>query len=176
MRYLLQNRLGEAICLVLLLATGLALLIGAASLPAPMFDPLGPAGLPRYIAYLLLAFLAVRVVVLIREIASTTDRESIDPPNLLGAGERGIPRAENVDAPQIVRLGLVAVITLGYVTALTVGGIPFTWLTLAYLAAVGAAMAGFTPRKLAIVAGIAVIMSFALTFVFTDVLSVVLPE
>ena len=70
----------------------------------------------------------------------------------------------------------MALITLAYLTALTVGGLSFTWLTLAFLAALGAAMSDLSARKLIIVGVIAAVMSFALTYTFTDVLSVVLPE
>ncbi|SET99525.1 tripartite tricarboxylate transporter TctB family protein [Paracoccus homiensis] len=173
MKYLIEERRGEAICLLLLLATGIALLVGAAALPAPMFDPLGPAGLPRYIAYLMLVLLAVRLAALVREVgAETAERRR----NMLGAGERGIPRAEGTDAPQFVKLLLVSLITLIYLAALTFGGIPFIWLTLVFLAALGAAMSDGSPRRLIAVAAIAVVLSFALTYIFTDVLSVVLPE
>ncbi len=182
MGLLWREHMGEVLCLVLLGATGVALLVGAAALPDPMFDPLGPAGLPRYIAYLLLALVAVRLVLLFQESANSTDVESepaAEAPrkgNLLGAGERGIPRADYVDAPQIVRFALVTIITLVYLVALTVGGFSFTWLTLVFLAALGTSMSDITPRKLITVAAIAVIMSFALTYTFTDVLSVVLPD
>ncbi len=44
------------------------------------------------------------------------------------------------------------------------------------LAALGAAMSDLSARKLIIVGVIAAVMSFALTYTFTDVLSVVLPE
>ncbi|MCJ7872113.1 tripartite tricarboxylate transporter TctB family protein [Phaeobacter sp. J2-8] len=178
MKYLLDEHRGE-FGLVLLLATGLAMLIGAASLPAPMFDPLGPAGLPRYIAWLLLALLVVRIFVLLREASRATPEtgpKAKAAQSLLGAGERGIQRAEDVDAPQIARFGLVVVITLIYLVALTVGGLPFTWITLLFLAALGAAMTDFTARKLVTVAAIAVVMSFVLTYTFTDILSVVLPQ
>lgn len=174
MRYLIEERRSEALCLLLLLATAIALLVGAAALPEPMFDPLGSAGLPRSIAYLLLVLLAVRLASLVREVGSAANAEK--KRNLLGAGERGIPRAEDVDAPQVVKLLLVSVITLIYLSALTFGGIPFTWLTLAFLAALGAALSDVTPRKLIVVSIIAVVMSLALTYIFTDVLSVVLPE
>ena len=173
MKHLIEYHRGEAVCLLLLLATGVALLAGAAALPAPMFDPLGPAGLPRYIAYLLLALLAVRIVTLFRTSRAAFAAE--DESNFLGAGERGIPRADETDGPQIVKLLLVAAITVAYLTALTIGGLPFTYLTLAYIAAIGAAMAELTPRKLIIVGAIAVVMSFVLTYTFTDILSVVLP-
>lgn len=181
MKYLLDEHRGELAGLVLLLVTGLAMLIGAASLPAPMFDPLGPAGLPRYIGWLLLALLVVRIFVLLREASRATPEtgpkaKAKAAQSLLGAGERGIPRAEDVDAPQIARFGLVVVITLIYLVALTVGGLPFTWITLLFLAALGAAMTDFTTRKLVTVAAIAVVMSFALTYTFTDILSVVLPQ
>ena len=118
MIFLIEERRGEAICLVLLLATGIALLVGAAALPEPMFDPLGSAGLPRYIAYLLLGLLAVRLASLVREVgAQNAERKR----NMLGAGERGLPRAESTDAPQVVRLLLVSLITLIYLAALTFG-------------------------------------------------------
>lgn len=176
MKLLSPEHRGEALCLLLLLATAVALLVGAAALPEPMFDPLGPAGLPRYIGYLLLGLMAVRIVLLFRESANIRNAETSEDRDLLGAGERGIPRADNVDTSQIARFLLVAVITLAYLAALTVGGMPFVWLTLVFLVALGAVMSELTPRKLFTVTAIAVIMSFALTYTFTDVLSVVLPE
>lgn len=182
MRFLMEEHRAEALCLLLLFAIGVALLVGAAALPEPMFDPLGPAGLPRYIAYLLLALLALRLVTLFRESRENPRQTQVERAegaktgNLLGAGERGIPRAELVDAPQIAKLVLASAITLAYLAALTVKGIPFAWLTMVFLAALGAALTDYTPRKLVIVAAIAVIMSFALTYTFTDVLSLVLPE
>ncbi|TNF22590.1 MAG: hypothetical protein EP318_03335 [Rhodobacteraceae bacterium] len=174
MKTLSEEHRGEAICLLVLLATGVALLVGAARLPEPMFDPLGPAGLPRYVAYLLLALLAVRLAALVREVGS--DARAEKKRDLLGAGERGIPRTDEVDAPQIVTLLLAAMITLIYLAALTFGGFRFTWLTLVFLATLGAALTDASPRKLVTVAAIAIFMSFALTYTFTDVLSVVLPD
>lgn len=180
--YLSRDSRAEALCLLLLLATGVALLVGAASLPDPMFDPLGPAGLPRYLGYLMLALVILRIPVLLRENASNLKIERQPPGvnpkavSLLGAGERGIPRADDADRPQVVRFLLVAAITLAYLTALSVGGLPFIWLTLVFLAALGAALSDATPRRLATVAAIAVVMSFALTYTFADLLSVVLPE
>lgn len=182
MESLSRKRLGEALCLVLLGATGIALLVGSASLPDPMFDPLGPAGMPQYIGYLLLAFIVLRIILIVQESNSAPKPERKPIPgvakdgNMLGAGERGLPRADDVDAPQITRLLLVMGITLVYLVGLTKGGFPFTWITLVYLAAVGAAMSEFTPRRFMIVGAIAVIMSFALTYTFTDILSVILPE
>ncbi|AKO96154.1 Tripartite tricarboxylate transporter TctB family [Marinovum algicola DG 898] len=172
MNFLTKDRRGEAICLLLLLATGVALLVGAAALPEPMFDPLGPAGLPRYVGYLLLVLLALRLVSLFREsrAAPAAEADAASPEARRPAG------AGTGEGPQRLRFALVALITLAYLTALTVGGLSFTWLTLAFLAALGAAMSDLSARKLIIVGVISAVMSFALTYTFTDVLSVVLPE
>ena len=179
-KLLSQEHRGEILCLLMLGATGVALLVGAASLPAPMFDPLGPAGLPRYIAYLLLALVVIRLIVLTREATATVpgrdDNTGADTRNLLGAGERGIPRAEIREAPQYLRLIAVATITLIYVGVLASKTVPFVWVTLAYLAGIGAAMSDLSPRKLVTVGCIAVVMSVGLTYVFSEVLSVVLPQ
>lgn len=174
MNFLIRKHCSEAICLLLLLVTGISLLMGAAALPAPMFDSLGPAGFPRYAGWLLLALLAVRFVSLVREAKSDAGTEKNH--DLVAAGEDDIPQDDNTDAPQILKLLLVSAITLTYLTALTIGGISFTWLTLVFLAALGTAMSDITPRKLVTVAAIAIVMSFALTYAFTDMLSVVLPE
>lgn len=150
---------GEALCLLLLAATGVALLVGAAALPAPMFDPLGPAGLPRWIGWLLLGLTGLRAVVLA---VATRGR----PPAAAPAGPR----------PDIRRLALVSAITLAYLALLTAKALPFTWVTLAFLAALGAAMGDLSVRRLITVLAIAVGMSLALTHVFADLLSVVLPQ
>lgn len=152
-----RGLVGEGFCLLLLAATGVALLIGAASLPEPMFDPLGPAGLPRWIGWILLALTALRVVIL----AASARTAGADQPS---------------EDTQFARLAAVAVITLLYLVALTVGGIPFQYLTLAFLALLGAAMTDLSPKKLLIVAVIAIAISYGLTYVFTNVLTVVLPQ
>ncbi|WP_424986896.1 tripartite tricarboxylate transporter TctB family protein [Microbulbifer sp. S227A] len=150
---------GEALCLLLLAATGVALLVGAAALPAPMFDPLGPAGLPRWIGWLLLGLTGLRAVVLA---AATRGRKPAAAP----AGPR----------PDIRRLAFVSAITLAYLALLTAKVLPFTWVTLGFLAALGAAMGDLSVRRLITVLAIAVGMSLALTHVFADLLSVVLPQ
>ena len=174
MSFLTPEHRGETLCLLLLAATGITLLVGAASLPEPMFDPMGPAGLPRWIGGLLLAFVALRLVVFARDVraASRADKAR----NMLGAGERGIPRAEITDRPQIARLLIAAAITLAYVAILAAKVVPFVWVTMLFITVLGAAMIEYTPRKLITVAAIGVVMSLALTYVFTDVLSVVLPQ
>lgn len=71
---------------------------------------------------------------------------------------------------------LPTLITLAYVVGLTVGGIPFPLITLAFLFAFGAVLSDKNPLSLLIVAAIAVIASFGLTYLFTDVLTIILPE
>lgn len=157
MTFLSPQQRGEALCLLLLAATGVALLIGAAALPEPMFDPLGPAGLPRWIGWLLLALTALRTAGFVLE------RRTSAPQYV---------KAE----PELLRLALASVITLAYLAVLTAKALPFTGVTMVFLAALGAAMTDLTARKLITVAAIAVVMSLTLTYVFADVLSVVLPQ
>lgn len=61
-----RQAMGELLCLALLFTVGGIVVIGAARLPEPLFDPLGPAGLPRYVGWLLIALAALRLVTLLR--------------------------------------------------------------------------------------------------------------
>lgn len=153
-----RQAMGELLCLALLFTVGGIVVIGAARLPEPLFDPLGPAGLPRYVGWLLIALAALRLVTLLRAPAPA---EASRP----GNDDRS-PRA----------VILPTLITLAYVVGLTVGGIPFPLITLAFLFAFGAVLSDKNPLSLLIVAAIAVIASFGLTYVFTDVLTIILPE
>ena len=159
MRLMKMLPVGDVASLAILVAAGILLLVGSQELPGPEFDPLGPAGMPKYIAYALLALSAV----LLGQILSAARR---------GAKPGTAPRTS---LPQTVELVLSAACVLGYLTALTVGGLPFSVVTVVFLSLAGFTMTHFRVSKLPIVVVIAVVVSFGLTFVFRDVLHVILP-
>ncbi len=152
--------IGELGSLSLLIVTGILLLIGSAQLPPPEFDPLGPAGMPRYIAFILLGLSVFRIFSLLRDRNASTESS---------AQKLGEPM-------EIGKFTWSSGIVAAYLVALTVGGIPFSFLSCAFLVALGVVMTGGAKRKLPIIVAIAVTISFGLTYIFTELLTVVLPE
>jgi len=152
--------LGDIASLAILVAAGVLLLVGARELPGPEFDPLGPAGMPKYIAYALLVLSAV----LLGQTVSTLRHR---------ARTGGEPRETRLS--RSTELALSAAWVLGYLIVLTVGGLPFSVVTFVFLMLTGFTMTHFAVRKLPIVLAISIAVSFGLTFVFRDVLHVILP-
>lgn len=151
--------IGEVACLGLLAGAGGLILFGAVGLPGPEYDPLGPAGMPRYIAYALLLLSIIRIAQIVLE----TRRDGGDA-------------AEPVERPpQITKMAYAGAIILAYLLIISVGGLPFSIVTLVFLVLAGFTMTDFDKSKLPIVIGIAVVVSFGLTYIFRNVLNVILP-
>lgn len=151
---------GEIACLAIFTVTGAFILFGAADLPAPEMDPLGPAGVPQYIALTILLLSAIRLGLLLWSARRADADISL----------------QTTETPRYAEAAVLFSLALVYLLVLSIGGLPFSAVTLVFLAAAGFTMLRFAMSKLPIVIGIAVVMSFGLTFVFTDLLKVILPN
>ena len=160
MKILTKHSAAEIICLLLLAGTALLLLIGAGQLPGPEYDPLGPAGMPRYIAYLLIALVLIRGFALLAARGARQDD--------LNAAERS--------SLELGTTAVASLLVLAYLLAITLGGLPFAIVTLIFLVLFGFTMTGYAMNKLPIVVVIAAVASFGLSYIFTDLLNIVLPS
>jgi putative tricarboxylic transport membrane protein len=156
----MKKRIGPEIgSLALLAGAGLLLVIGAAALPGPEYDPMGPAGLPRIIGIVLLILLSARLMSIFRTPQPVT--------------------AQNDNAPkpqaQLKRTLATAVLTVIYLVVLTLGGLPFAAVTVVYLTLLGYSMTNFSIRKLPPVIIIAAVVGIGLSYLFSDVLNIILP-
>lgn len=122
-----------------------------------MFEPFGPAGLPRYIGGILIALPTLRAVLVLRNLPNSTGSTPAQKPNM-------------------GRFAIAVAITLAYLFALTIGGVPFRYLTCAFLFALAATLTDMKPQSLGIASVIAVVASFELTYLFTEVLTIILPK
>ena len=149
----------QLLCNLLFVGAGALILIGSAKLPGPEYDPLGPAGLPRYIAYALLLLSAIRLIQIVTENRLLTQEN---------------PGTEEASS-QVGKAVLTSVIVVVYLLALHFGHFTFVVDTLVFLAFSGCAMVGFSRSKLVTLMAIAIAVSFGLTYVFGDLLQIILP-
>ncbi|ANG63381.1 hypothetical protein A8C75_13485 [Marinobacterium aestuarii] len=149
----------ELASLTLLAGAGILLVSGAASLPGPEYDPLGPAGLPRLVGIAVLVLLAARLVSILR------------PRHCAPAQNNSGPAPK----PQLKRTLGSATLTIIYLLVISIGGLPFALVTVAYLALLGYCMTNFSIRKLPLVILIAAVVGVGLSYLFADVLNIILP-
>ncbi|UTW12599.1 tripartite tricarboxylate transporter TctB family protein [Marinobacterium rhizophilum] len=155
-----KKRIGPELgSLVLLAAAGLLLVIGASALPGPEYDPMGPAGLPRIIGIALLLLLGARLVSIVRT------------PQPVSTQTGTAPKPQ----PQLRRTLATAGLTVIYLMVLTLGGLPFAAVTGVYLTLLGFCMTNFSIRKLPPVIIIAAVVGIGLSYLFSDVLNIILP-
>ncbi|MDW4497187.1 tripartite tricarboxylate transporter TctB family protein [Sulfitobacter sp. D35] len=148
---------GDLLLAALCGAGAVVLLIGAAGLPPPRFEPLGSAAMPRILAALLILFstiIAARAAVTLLRRAPIEDPLEPDPP---GTEAR-------------VRSLLTFAALVLYVLALDVLRVPFWLATTAFLGAIGLVLTGFDWKAGAIYAGLGAALGTGLAWVFQSFL------
>lgn len=148
-----------ALCAFVGLCAGI-LLYGSASLPAPRFEPLGSAALPRALAVILLvlsAIIAVRAVLRLKGTAAADEEPTAES-------------AKSGFAPHRAALLFAALVV--YVAALDVFRVPFVPATTAMMTASGLILHRADWRTGLLFAALGLGLSLALSFVFTHFLYV----
>lgn len=141
----------------------------AARLPDSPFDPLGPGSVPMGLCVALAVLALLLAGRLLLGLDGGTAKQSL----LVGA-----PDENGGELPYRLRPGLAvlaALLTLAYVAALQLRLLGFVWVTLVYLAVLGAVMLPRRAGPQAISLAIAVIGAFALEFIFTRLVVIDLP-
>ncbi len=160
MKWFQRIRLKELGGLGIVIVSSLLILVGSISLPEPEYDPLGPAGVPRYIAWLMLGLALIFVIQIVTATVGDADPER---------------SSESIETSRYVETGITVVAVLGYLVALTSGGFSFPIVTLIFLVVTGLTMTHFVLAKIPLIIVISAVVSFGLTYIFQDVLNVVLP-
>ena len=152
-----ERRVALADVLLGLTAIGIGVVAyaGTLSLPDPVYEPIGPAAFPRTVAILTGA---MGLAILVRAL-----RRAAEPP------------ARQLDGGRMGLVLLMAVLTVAYAAAMTVGLLGFRTATVLYMLALGVALFGPHPRKLAAVTVIALVVGIGTHYVFTRVLFLDLP-
>lgn len=106
---MLRNTLGQDLCLAAFVCgvAGIALW-GTAGLPQPRWEPLGPASLPRTIAY---GLLALSVVLVIRSVIGRGSQREVD--QLIEASDGPVPDGTAYVGRTIVFMSLCVLGVLG---------------------------------------------------------------
>ncbi|SIO10817.1 tripartite tricarboxylate transporter TctB family protein [Vannielia litorea] len=147
MRDVTRQNIPDIILAALVAGGSVLLFIGAAELPAPRFEPLGSAALPRILGALLILFAVILVIrALLRMRAGTLRDET----------------ASQVD-PR--RGALVFVALVLYVAALDFGRVPFVPATTLFVTATGLAIGARSWVNLAVFAALGLVLSFAISTV-----------
>ena len=153
--------IGDLVLAALVVAGAVLLIVGAAELPPPRFEPLGSAALPRILGAILILLAAIVAVGGLRRILAPT---SAPEP---GAEDADVGAAEG--RPLNGALVLLALVT--YVAALDLLQAPFVPATTAFLGAVGLVLGG-TFRAGAVYALLGLGFGAALSYVFSTFLYV----
>lgn len=150
----------DFLCVLLFMATGGLILLGSMSLPGPEYDPLGPAGAPQYIAYIMLFLSSLKLISLIRSM-------------------KRFSLSQNVEARKRGQYAIAIVFFISffiYLLLLNIGGFSFSMVTFAFLVLSGFSLMNFNVSKLPLIVAVSVVLSFGLTYIFADILNVVLPD
>ncbi len=124
--------------LALATVAGAALLVvGAAKLPPPRFEPMGSAALPRILGGLLILFAFIIAVNALRQILSQTP-----------APRKQSPPSATVAKPAFGRAALLLVILVLYVASLDLLRWPFVPVTTVFVALVGSLLSRPSLRSL----------------------------
>lgn len=132
------------------------LLIGASALPAPRFEPLGSAALPRILAGLLILF---ALIVAARALRGDRTKVAETAP---ADGPKPDPR----------RGALVLAALIAYVFALDVLRVPFLVATPVFVVATGLSMGARTWTNLAAFAALGLALAFGISLVLERLLYV----
>lgn len=144
---------GDLALAALVIGGAVVLLIGAAELPPPRFEPLGSAAVPRGLAVILIVlglWVAVRAILGLRA----------DAPAPKETGEPSHPMRS---------LGVLAAL-VAYVAALDLGQLPFLPLTALFLAASGTILSGGGWKPALIYGALGLALAAALSFIFSNFL------
>lgn len=134
----------------------LLLLVGAASIPPPMFDPVGSAAVPRGVAVTLLVLVAVHLLLRLRQPPRTEPRRLGD----IGMGKGAM---------------LTLAITAAYCLLLQLRILPFAVPTAAFLVVLVPALAA-SWRQLPIALAIGLVMGLGCQWLFTEIFFIDLPQ
>jgi putative tricarboxylic transport membrane protein len=132
------------------------LLIGALSIPPPMFDPVGSAAVPRGVAIVLLVLVGLHLVVRLRQ----------------------PPRGEPVRLGELGMGGgavLTLVVTLVYCAVLQLRLLPFAVPTAAFLLVLIPALAA-SWKRLPMAIAIGIVMGIGCQWLFTEIFFIDLPQ
>ncbi|MSU88860.1 hypothetical protein GE300_04385 [Rhodobacteraceae bacterium 2CG4] len=144
---------GDIALAVLVFGGAAVLLIGAAELPPPRFEPLGSAAVPRGLAAILIVlglWVAVRAVLGMRA----------DAP---------VASPEGTASHPLRSLGVLAAL-IAYVAALDLGQLPFLPMTALFLAASGTILSGGGWRPALVYGALGLALAGALSFIFSNFL------
>ncbi len=136
------------------------LLIGAQSLPAPRFEPLGSAALPRILAGLMIFFAVIvggSALIRLRP-SRTVGQTNSEPPDEL--------------YPQ--RAVAIFVALVAFVSALDILEAPFVPTATAFVAFAGFALSGWRPKVALICGLVGLILAFAIDYVLATFLYITL--
>lgn len=153
-----QSAIGDLLLCAAVVAGAALLLVGAAGLPPPRFDPLGSAALPRSLAVLMLGFAAWIAFGALRSLSGAAP----EPTRPLRAASSVRPMR-----------GLVVFAALvAFVAALDILRVPLIPATTVFMAVVGLAVSGATVRTGAIYALFGLLLASGLSWVMSSFLYV----
>ncbi len=155
-------RLEIAFALVLIAFAGV-IYWGTLGLPAPRFEPLGSASVPRMLAGIMAALSAVWLALSIRRLRQETAK--VAPDTLEPSGAQGYP---------LLALA-VFVLTIIFVAVMDLGLLGFVAAGIPYVVVCGFFLTHRSIRKLPWVVGYAVILVFAVNYIFTEFFYINLP-
>lgn len=171
MRRVLADSDGRAdlvLAVVVLVMSG-AVYFRAAQLPPPLFDPLGSAAIPQFIA-VVLAVLSVAIVV--RRYVLLARRQPAEAAPAAQADEA----VDGVAAPlQPMIAAFAIVIVFLYVLSMGLGLLGFREATIPFIIALGGALSRFRRSSMVVLIPAAFVLAFALAWLFSDVMYVDLP-
>lgn len=145
---------------VALVVIGLTFFWSSFSLPNPQFDPVGPSGLPKIASFVLVVLcLGVAAAELSSIRMMLRDRMDV------------LPRITGNIWPAVA-FGLTVIVYVGALTWLTLGFAPITFV---FLYASGLILAPINRRTVPGLAVLAAVVSFGSDYVFSSVLTLVLP-
>lgn len=149
-----RRMIADLVLAVLTLTGAAVLLLGAADLPPPRFEPLGSAALPRILAALIIIFsLIVALRALLQYRAHVAEPAVNDGPTI-------DPR----------RGALVLAALIIYVLALDVFRIPFLVATPLFVVATGLSIGGRTWINLVAFAALGLVLAFGISLVLEQLL------
>lgn len=156
MKTIFKFSIAEFSCLLIFIIVGGLLVIGINSLPAPEYDPLGPAGMPKLILCIMVGLILINIISSLRNKYNKkliTDHSSL----------------------KLKRTILSGFITLAYLITLNTEIMPFELSTVIYLFVFGLSMTKISKSNLLSIGAIGIVVTFGLSYIFSHILNVILP-
>jgi len=160
----------DLVLALVVFAMSVAVYVRAAQLPPPLFDPLGSAAIPQFIAVVLavlsVAIVVRRYVLLARQPSALTGQAPAAP----------VDESDGVAAPLQPTIAAAAiVIVFVYVLSMGLGWLGFREATIPFIIALGGALSRFRRSSMMVLIPAAFVLAFALAWLFSDVMYVDLP-